>query len=59
MQKIPIILYGREYWERVIDFQFLADEGVIADEHLQLFRFADSPQAAWEIIAEYHQAPLH
>ena len=30
MQEIPIILFGREYWDRVIDFQFLADEGVIA-----------------------------
>ena len=33
---IPIILFGREYWDRVVDFQFLADEGVIADEHLDL-----------------------
>ena len=31
MQAIPIILFGREYWSRVIDFQFLADEGTIDD----------------------------
>ncbi|MCA9177358.1 MAG: LOG family protein, partial [Planctomycetales bacterium] len=31
MQEIPIILYGREYWKSVVNFQFLADEGVIAD----------------------------
>ena len=29
MQEIPIIMYGSEYWRRVIDFQALADEGVI------------------------------
>jgi uncharacterized protein (TIGR00730 family) len=36
MQEIPIILFSREYWEHVIDFQFLADDGVIRDEHLDL-----------------------
>lgn len=55
MQEIPIIMFGREYWERVIDFQFLADEGVIADEHVQLVSYADTPQEAWEIIARYHR----
>jgi uncharacterized protein (TIGR00730 family) len=33
MQPIPVILYGREFWGRLIDFQFLADEGTIRDEH--------------------------
>lgn len=54
MQEIPIILYGREYWERVIDFQFLADEGVIDDEDLDLFHYAETPEEAWEIIARFH-----
>ncbi|OHB76843.1 MAG: 3-isopropylmalate dehydrogenase, partial [Planctomycetes bacterium RBG_16_64_10] len=39
MQEIPIVLYGRQYWEQVINFQFLADEGVIADQHLDLIHF--------------------
>ncbi len=59
MQKIPIILYGRKYWQRVVDFQFLADEGVVRDEHIELFQYADSPDEAWKIIAEFHQAPRH
>jgi uncharacterized protein (TIGR00730 family) len=54
MQAIPIVLFGREYWDRVIDFQFLADEGVIHDDHLQLIQYADTPQAAWEAIAQFH-----
>lgn len=56
MQEIPIILFGREYWSKVLDFQFLADEGVIADEHLDLFSYADTPQDAWEIILRFHHA---
>ncbi len=55
MQEIPIVLFGREYWERVIDFQFLADEGVIEDEHLKLLNFAESPAEAWQIIADFHR----
>lgn len=54
MQEIPIILFGQVYWEQVIDFQFLADEGVIADEHLRLFDFAESPEQAWQIIERFH-----
>ncbi len=57
MQAIPIILFGREYWEQVINFQFLADEGVIADEHLALIDYAESPEEAWTLIANFHQHP--
>jgi hypothetical protein len=57
MQEIPIVLFGRAYWERVLDFQFLADEGVIHDEHLKLVSYAESPQEAWEIITSFHQGP--
>ena len=54
MQEIPIVMFSREYWSRVIDFQFLADEGAIADEHLDLVRFAETPQEAWQIIQDFH-----
>jgi hypothetical protein len=54
MQEIPIVLFGREYWDKVIDFHFLADEGVIADEHLDLISYAETPQEAWEIIVRFH-----
>jgi uncharacterized protein (TIGR00730 family) len=57
MQPIPIILYCREYWDRVIDFQFLADEGTIRDEHLSLVRYAESPQEAWRIIQDFYRLP--
>ncbi len=47
---IPIILFGREYWSKAINFQLLADFGLIADDHLKLFEYADTPSEAWEII---------
>jgi uncharacterized protein (TIGR00730 family) len=54
IQAMPIILFGREYWDRVINFQFLADEGVIADEHLQLISYAETPEQAWELILRHY-----
>jgi uncharacterized protein (TIGR00730 family) len=56
MQPVPIILFGREYWSKVIDFQFLADSGVIADEHLKLFTYAETPEEAWQQILEFHES---
>ena len=50
MQAIPIILFGREYWDRVIDFQFLADEGTVADGDLDLIDFAETAEEAWAIV---------
>ena len=48
--KIPIILFGKEYWEKLINFEYLADMGLIADQNLNLFEYADSASEAWEII---------
>ncbi len=57
MQPLPIILFGRDYWSRVIDFQFLADSGVIADHHLDLFSYAETPADAWQQILDFHARP--
>ncbi|MBN2474490.1 MAG: TIGR00730 family Rossman fold protein [Pirellulales bacterium] len=54
MQDIPIIIFGREYWRNVVDFQYLADEGTIDDEDLDLFRYADTADEAWEMIRQFH-----
>jgi predicted Rossmann-fold nucleotide-binding protein len=49
---MPVILFGREFWDGVLDFQYLADEGTISDQDLQLFHYA-GPRA-WEIIRAFH-----
>ena len=55
MQDIPIILFGRAFWDQVINFQFLADEGVIGDHHLKLIQYAETPAEAWELICRFHR----
>jgi len=54
MQQIPIILYGRDYWESMINFDRLTDEGVVADTDLELMSYAETPEEAWDIIANFH-----
>ncbi len=54
MPRLPIILLGRTFWERIIDFEALVDEGVISADDLSLFRFANTAQEAWGLISEYH-----
>lgn len=50
---MPVILFGREFWSRLIDFDYLADCGLIRDEHLALFEFADTPEEAWQWIRSF------
>jgi len=49
---MPIILFGTEYWSRLIDFDFMADSGLIDDEDRQLIQFADTATEAWNLIRE-------
>ena len=54
---MPIILFGTDYWSRLIDFDFMADSGLIDDKDRQLFQFADTADQAWSIIRDQAQAP--
>jgi len=54
-QSIPVVLVGKSYWEKAIDFEFLKDEGVIAPQDLEVFKFADNAQEAWEYILSWHK----
>src|SRR3954453_15715478 len=47
-KKIGVILYGREFWDAVIDFKPFAEWGAIAEQDIDLIRFADSPAEAFE-----------
>jgi uncharacterized protein (TIGR00730 family) len=52
VRRIPVLLFGREFWERVVDFQVLVDEGTIAPQDVNLFRYVDTAEEAWEVIAQ-------
>ena len=55
IKPVPVLLLGREYWQRIINFEALVEEGMIDEEHLTLFEFVDSAQEAWRIIKAYYK----
>ena len=57
MQRVPFLLFGRAFWQRVINWEALADAGTISAEDLDLFRFVDSADEAMHIIEKWEPAP--
>ncbi len=55
---VPILLYGRDYWQRLINLQVLVQEGTISAEDLKLFAYVDTPQEAWQHICDFYSLPV-
>jgi uncharacterized protein (TIGR00730 family) len=57
-KKILVVIYGSEYWHRIMNFQAFVDAGTVAPEDLDLFKFVDSPEDAFAFLrdglTEYH-----
>jgi len=60
-KKILVVIYGREYWNRLINFQAMVDAGTISPADLELFRVVDSPEEGFEFLRDgltkYHLMP--
>jgi len=55
---VPIILFGTEYWKRLVNMDVMIEEGVISPQDLNLFRYVDEPQAAWDVIRTFYGLDL-
>ena len=55
VRPLPILLFGREFWEQVINFQALVDEGVIARHDLDLFHWCEDPEDAWKFVEDFYE----
>lgn len=53
--RMPIVLVGEPFWRRVIDFEFLVEEGVIARHDLDLFTIVDSADAAITVLQDFYK----
>jgi uncharacterized protein (TIGR00730 family) len=51
---LPVVLVGREFWQRAIDFDFLVERGVLDREDLSLFTFAENAQEIWAAIMGWY-----
>lgn len=58
MKPMPILLFGEEFWKRVIDFEALADEGTISHADLELFRWCETADEAWQHIAKFYDLDI-
>jgi len=54
VKPLPILFFGRDYWDRVVDFQALVDEGVIAPSDLDLFTFCETAEEGWDCICRHY-----
>ena len=50
----PILLFGRQFWDRLLDFQHLVDSGMISAADLELFHFVESAEEAWDRLSAYY-----
>jgi uncharacterized protein (TIGR00730 family) len=51
---VPIVLFGTDYWKRLLNFDVLVEEGAISPEDLKLFTYVDEPQDAWDAIRSFY-----
>jgi uncharacterized protein (TIGR00730 family) len=51
-RRIPVVLYGSEYWNEVINFEALVRHGTISASDLELFQFADDPLIAFTLLQD-------
>ena len=55
VRPLPILLFGREFWERVVDFHGLAEEGVISPHDLELITWVETADEAWDAVCRYYE----
>ncbi|WP_309610639.1 LOG family protein [Sphingomonas sp.] len=59
MRPMPILLFGREFWNKVVDFQALADEGVVSQHDLDLITWCESAEEAWSAVRAHYREGKH
>lgn len=50
---IPVLFYGKTFWQRVVNFEALCEEGVISPRDLGLFHFVETAEEGWEIVQDF------
>jgi len=51
-KKIIVLIYGKQYWSRVLNLEALADAGTISPQDVKLFQYVDSPEEGFEILRD-------
>ncbi len=54
IEPIPVLLFGRAFWERVVNFEALVEEGVVSERDLGIFTFVETAQEAWDVVRKFY-----
>jgi uncharacterized protein (TIGR00730 family) len=54
VKPLPIMFFGRDYWNRMVDFEGLVEEGVVAPDDLDLFSFCETAEEAWDCVCRHY-----
>jgi uncharacterized protein (TIGR00730 family) len=57
MERIPLLLFGMEFWNKVINFEALADAGTISPEDPHLFTVVDDAEEGWNVVRQHYNLP--
>jgi uncharacterized protein (TIGR00730 family) len=57
MDRVPLLLFGMEFWKKIIDFDALAEAGTIAPDDPHLFTIVDSAEEGWNVVRQHYKLP--
>jgi len=55
VKPIPVLLFGREFWERVVNFEALVEEGVVSERDLSIFTYVETAEEAWDFVRHFYE----
>jgi hypothetical protein len=59
VRPLPILLFGRDYWNRVVNFEAMVEEGVIAPHDLDLIHWSEDAKEAWDFVTGFYEEHPH
>jgi predicted Rossmann-fold nucleotide-binding protein len=55
MERVPVILFGKDFWRRAVDLDYLAEQGTISPGDQDIIDFVDTADEAWELIRKFYR----
>src|SRR5690606_5250375 len=55
MEPIPVILFGKDYWSRLVNWDLFVEEGTISPQDLDLITYAETAQECWQLIRDFYK----
>ncbi len=55
IQPIPVLLFGRKFWDRVVNFEALVEEGVVSEKDLGIFHYVETADEAWDVVQTFYR----